>query len=213
VAKANAIRIGLTGGIGSGKSTVATFFRQVGAAVIDTDRIARDLTGPRGAAIELIAAAFGSSVIDGEGALDRSRMRAVVFADVPARKRLEAILHPMIATETERQAAAAASLVTIFDVPLLVESSRWPRLVHQIWVVDCEESTQVARVMMRSGWNELSVRGVMAQQATRRERRGRADTVIYNDGIDLPELFEHLDRIWASCRPAGTRNRHRDDVS
>jgi len=203
VANAGAIRIGLTGGIGSGKSTVATLLQDLGATVIDTDRIARELTRPNGAAVEAIATEFGSSMIDHEGALDRSRMRAVVFSDVPARRRLEAILHPMIAAETERQAVAATAPVAIFDVPLLVESGRWTQLVRQVWVVDCHETTQVARVMMRSGWDEHSVLSVMAQQATRSQRRAHADTVIHNDGIGLPELSDHVHKLWLSCLPAG----------
>ena len=208
MATAHAIRIGLTGGIGSGKSTVATLLQELGAAIIDTDRIARELTGPKGAAVEAIAAAFNCSVIDSEGALDRSQMRAVVFSDVLARKRLEGILHPMISAETERQAAAATAPVAIFDVPLLVESGRWTQLVHQVWVVDCDETTQIARVMMRSAWEEHSVLSVMAQQATRSQRRSRADAVIYNDGIGLSELSDHVRQLWLSCLHAGAFGTH-----
>jgi len=208
VANAHAIRIGLTGGIGSGKSTVATLLQELGATVIDTDRIARELTRPKGAAIEAIAAAFGSNIIDSEGAVDRSRMRAVVFSDVPARKRLEAILHPMIAQETERQASATTAPVAVFDVPLLVESGRWAQLVHQVWVVDCDETTQIARVMIRSGWEEHSVLSVMAQQANRSQRRSRADAVIHNDGIGLSELSDHVRQLWLSCVAAGAFGTH-----
>jgi dephospho-CoA kinase len=204
VANAHALRIGLTGGIGSGKSTVATLLQGLGAAVVDTDRIARELTEPKGAAVEAIAAAFGSGVIDSAGALDRSRMRAVVFSDVLARKRLEAILHPLIAGETEQRAAIATAPVVVFDVPLLVESGRWPQLVHQVWVVDCDETTQVARVMMRSGWEERAVLNVVAQQATRSQRRVSADTVIHNDGIGLSELSDHVRELWLSCLSART---------
>ena len=196
---AGALRIGLTGGIGSGKSTVATLLLEFGAAVIDTDRIARELTGTNGTAIESIAAAFGSGVIDSSGALDRSHMRALVFSDALARKRLEGILHPLIAAETERQALSTTATVAIFDVPLLVESGRWPQLVDRIWVVDCSERTQIERVVRRSGWKEQTVLDVVAQQATRSERRARADTVIHNDGIGLAELSEHVYRLWHSC--------------
>src|SRR5690349_20544141 len=136
VAQPVAVRIGLTGGIGSGKSTVAALLQNFGATVIDTDRIARELTGPKGHALRAIVAAFGADVLDGDGALNRSRMRELVFSNEAARKRLEAILHHMIAAETEHRAIARPGRVTVFDVPLLVESGRWPRLVHQVWVVD-----------------------------------------------------------------------------
>jgi len=201
VADANKVRIGLTGGIGSGKSTVATLLQKFGAAIVDTDRIARELTGPGGAALLPIASAFGSDVIDDAGALDRSRMRELAFSSVLARKQLEAILHPMIAAETDRQARASTVPVTVFDVPLLVESGRWPRLVHQVWVVDCTEATQVSRVVLRSGWTERTVRDVIAQQATRLQRCIRADAVIHNDGIGLPELSAQIHRLWLSCLP------------
>jgi dephospho-CoA kinase len=194
-----ATRIGLTGGIGSGKSTVAALLQDLGAAVIDTDQIARELTGPDGKALEAIAADFGPRVIDARGALDRSRMRTIVFSDVSARRRLEAILHPLIAGETELQAASTTATVVIFDVPLLVESGRWPQLVDRVWVVDCTEKTQIERVMMRSGWERQIVLDVLAQQATRSQRRARADTVIYNDEIGLMELSEHVRQLWHSC--------------
>ena len=201
MADVSTVRIGLTGGIGSGKSTVANLLQRLGAAVIDTDRIARELTGRNGQALGPIAATFGPEVIDGEGTLDRSRMRELVFSDACARRQLEAILHPMIAAESERQAGTSTAPVTVFDVPLLVESGRWPRLVHQVWVVDCRETTQISRVVMRSGWNESTVHDVIAQQATRLQRRTRADAVVHNDGIDLPELSAQIHRLWLSCLP------------
>jgi dephospho-CoA kinase len=213
VAEDNTVRVGLTGGIGSGKSTVSALLHSFGAAVIDTDRIARELTGPRGQALGAITATFGPDAIDSEGALDRSRMRQLVFSNVSARKLLEAILHPLIAAETERQACASKARVTVFDVPLLVESGRWPRLVHQVWVVDCSETTQIVRVMARSGWSEQTVRDVMAQQASRLQRCTRADAVIHNDGIGVPELSERLRRLWLSCLPqraTGTDSSGRD---
>ena len=198
---AAAIRIGLTGGIGSGKSTVARLLSELGAAVIDTDRIARELTGSHGAAIDSIAAAFGSGVLATDGALDRSQMRAVVFSDVSARKRLEGILHPLIAAETQRQAHRTTAPLAVFDVPLLVESGRWPQLVDRVWVVDCSEGTQVERVVTRSGWDERTVLDVVAQQAARSQRRARADLVIHNDGIGLSELSEQVRLLWHSCFP------------
>ena len=160
-----ALRIGLTGGIGSGKSTVAALLAGHGATLVDTDLIARELTLPGGAAIESIAAAFGSDLIDATGALDRTRMRALVFADASARQRLEAILHPMIGLETERQAHASAAPVIVFDVPLLVESGHWRARVDKVLVVDCAEATQIARVIARSDWTADAVRARKPRRA------------------------------------------------
>jgi dephospho-CoA kinase len=196
-----ALRLGLTGGIGSGKSTVATLLAELGAAIVDTDLIARELTIPGGAAIPAIAAAFGAAAIDATGALDRARMREIVFAEPAARQRLEAILHPMIGAETARRAAEATSAVVVFDVPLLVESGRWPALVDRVWVVDCSEETQRARVMARSGWSEGAVRAVIAQQATRAARRAAADVVIHNEGLDLPALARVVRTLWEEGLP------------
>jgi dephospho-CoA kinase len=191
-----ALRIGLTGGIGSGKSTVATVLAALGAAVIDTDRIARELAGPNGAAIDAIAAAFGREMIDAAGALDRARMRTLAFADSTARRPLEAILHPLIGDETERQASAAAASLVVFDVPLLVESGRWPALVDRVWVIDCRETTQLERVVARSGWSTDAVRAVIGQQATRARRRSHADAVIYNDQLSVGELEAEVRSLW-----------------
>ena len=191
-----ALRIGLTGGIGSGKSTVATLLAGHGATLVDTDLIARQLTLPGGAAIETIAAAFGSDLIDAAGALDRARMRALVFADTSARQRLEAILHPMIGLETERQARASGAPVIVFDVPLLVESGHWRPRVDKVLVVDCAEATQIARVIARSGWTGDAVRAVIAQQAPRARRRALADAVIHNEGVTLARLTEQVASLW-----------------
>jgi dephospho-CoA kinase len=182
------LRIGLTGGIGSGKSTVAGLLASHGAQIVDTDAIARRLTLPGGAAIEAIRGAFGDAAIDTTGALDRERMRALAFSDPQARRRLEQILHPLIGTETERDAAASPAPVKVFDVPLLVESGRWRALVDRVLVVDCTESTQLARVVQRSGWSEDTVRAVIAQQATRAARLACADAVIHNDAVSLEQL-------------------------
>jgi len=190
-----ALRIGLTGGIGSGKSTVAALLAAYGAAVIDTDAISRRLTAPGGAALPAMATAFGAEFIDASGALDRPRMRALAFADPQARLRLEAILHPLIGAETQRQAQAAAAPVTVFDVPLLVESGRWRERVDKVLVVDCREATQIQRVVARSGWTQAAVQAVVAQQASRAERRACADAVIYNDGIDEAELGVQLQAL------------------
>lgn len=190
-------RIGLTGGIGSGKSTVARELVALGAALVDTDAIARALTLAGGAAIPAIADAFGTTMIDGTGALDRDRMRALAFAEPDAKRRLEAILHPLIGAEAQRQAAAAGDRCTVFDVPLLTESSHWRDRVERVLVVDCEEDTQVTRVMQRNGWTEDAVRRVIAQQAPRERRRAIADAVIFNDGLDPQALGAEVRALWA----------------
>lgn len=195
------LRIGLTGGIGSGKSTVAGLLLQHGALLIDTDAIARELTLPGGAAIESIRAAFGEQFIDASGALDRSRMREHAFSDATAKRRLEAILHPLIGAETERRFDASASPVVVFDVPLLVESgARWRRRVDRVLVVDCLESTQIERVIRRPGWTHESAAAVVAQQASRAARRACADAVICNEGISLEQLAAEVAALWQCWR-------------
>ena len=190
------LRIGLTGGIGSGKSSVATLLAALGADVVDTDAIARSLTLAGGAAIGSIREVFGAAFIDAAGALDRARMREAAFADAHVRRRLEAILHPRIGEEVERRAALSAARALVFDIPLLVESGRWRSRLDRIWVVDCAESLQVARVVARSGWTEQAVRAVIDQQATRTKRRAAADAVIHNQGIDLAQLGGQVERLW-----------------
>jgi dephospho-CoA kinase len=193
----SALRIGLTGGIGSGKSVVANLLTRHGAVLVDTDLIARQLTLPGGAAIGPISESFGLDLIDAQGALDRKRTRELVFADPIAKARLEAILHPLIGVETERQASAAgASRVVVFDVPLLVESGRWRANVDKVLVVDCRESTQIERVVARSGWTAEAVRSVIDQQASRTQRRAGADAVIFNDGIGVDRLADHVEWLW-----------------
>ncbi len=185
------MKIGLTGGIGSGKSTVAGFWMEAGAALIDTDAIARQLSGPGGAAMPAIAAEFGPSMLSADGALDRAAMRQLAFADSGAKQRLEAILHPLIGAQTQLEAdaaqAAGAALI-VFDVPLLVESGRWRNRVERVLVVDCQEQTQIARVSARPGWTAASAAAVLAAQASRNQRRACADAVIYNDGLALNSL-------------------------
>jgi len=189
------LRIGLTGGIGSGKSTVATLLQGFGARLVDTDAIARELTLPGGAAIEPIRTLFGEAFIDASGALDRARMRAHAFATPDARARLESILHPLIGDEARRRADGATSTV-VFDVPLLVESRHWRARVDRVLVVDCPESTQVDRVVARSGWTRDAVQTVIAQQATRAQRRACADAVVFNDGITRDRLEAQLRSLW-----------------
>ncbi|MCO5124392.1 MAG: dephospho-CoA kinase [Rhizobacter sp.] len=196
------MRIGLTGGIGSGKSTVAAMFVEFGATLVDTDAIARQITLPGGEAIDPIVAAFGPAVLDADGGLDRAAMRAHVFNDAAAKQQLEAILHPMIGIVATRQAAAAKGSV-VFDVPLLAESLHWRDRVDRVLVIDCTEATQVARVVLRPGWTEAAARAVVAQQATRAARRACADAVIYNEALTIDALREEvalLCRRWEVTR-------------
>lgn len=190
-------RIGLTGGIGSGKSTVAAVWVANGAALVDTDAIARSLTTPGGAAMPAVRTAFGDGLIDARGALDRQRMRDLAFADPSARRRLEAILHPLIGAEAAAQATRAAHRPVVFDVPLLAESAHWRSRCDRIVVVDCDEQTQVERVTRRSGWPADQVRRVLAQQAPRAMRRAVADAVIHNDGLTLELLQATANSLWA----------------
>ena len=190
------LHIGLTGGIGSGKTTVAGYLAALGAAVIDTDAIARSLTGPGGAAIPALREAFGVACIDANGALDRAKMRELVFSDAAAKRRLEHLLHPLIGRETQAQSQRANTSVRVFDVPLLVESGRWRHQVQRVWVVDCPEQTQLARVMRRSGWSADAVQAVLERQAGRAQRRAAADAVIFNDGADLATLRDAVRRLW-----------------
>jgi dephospho-CoA kinase len=192
--------IGLTGGIGSGKSTVAQMLVLCGAHLVDTDAIARALTQPGGGAMPALAAEFGAAVIDATGALNREHMRRLVFADAAAKTRLEVILHPLIGQESTRQAGANFGKPVVFDVPLLTESKSlrpWRERVQKVLVVDCRETIQISRVVQRSGWTEEAAQRVIAQQAQRRARRAIADAVIYNDGIDLTALQTQVQALWA----------------
>lgn len=186
-----ALRVGLTGGIGSGKSTVLAMLSKRGAAVIDADAISRSTTAGGGAAIESIREQFGSDFINQEGALDRAKIREHIYADPGARKKLEAIIHPLVGIESARQveaALAAGAACIVFDIPLLVESGRWRAQVNRVLVVDCSPETQVARVVTRSALKPDEVRAIMAAQAPRALRLAAADIVIANDGITLEEL-------------------------
>lgn len=193
------LHIGLTGGIGSGKSTVAGLWVQRGAVLVDTDAIARSLTAPLGAALPEIARTFGADMLGPDGALQRERMRALAFAEPSAKRRLEAILHPLIGDQARlqsQQAAATGARVVVFDVPLLAESGHWRRRVERVLVVDCTHETQVRRVMARSGWSEDAVLRVIAQQAMRPQRRSIADAVIFNDTLSLQALQDKVDNLW-----------------
>ena len=193
--------IGLTGGIGSGKSTVAALLVAHGATLVDTDAIAHALTAPGGAAMPALRQRFGDAVAGPDGALDRAQMRQLVFADAHAKRALEAILHPMIGAEAQRQAAQAAapgkSGVVVFDVPLLTESSAWRARCQRILVVDCPPATQVQRVMARSGWTADQVERVINLQAPRAARRAIADAVIHNHGLSPAALAAQVAALWA----------------
>jgi dephospho-CoA kinase len=197
------MRIGLTGGIGSGKSTVASMLAKLGAALVDTDRIARELTLAGGAALPSLAATFGPDVIGADGALDRAAVRALVFSDPAAKQRLEAVLHPLIDEQAQRLAGAAAGQAVVFDVPLLAETGRWRARLDRVLVVDCREATQIERVIARSGWSRDTVQRVIAQQAPRALRRAIADAVVFNDGLALDALELAVTKLynhWSSGR-------------
>jgi dephospho-CoA kinase len=185
-------RIGLTGGIGSGKSTVASMLAQRGAAVIDADAISRSLTAPGGGAIEAIRQQFGDHMITPDGAMDRQAMREQVFSDPQARQQLEAIIHPLVSQITHEQAEAAVQAgrrCLVHDVPLLVESGhRWRMQVDRVLVIDCEAATQRARVVARSALPPDEVDRIIAQQASRAQRLACADLVIFNQGLSLEQL-------------------------
>jgi len=188
--------VGLTGGIGCGKSTVAALFAARGASIVDTDLIAHQLTAPGGIALPAIRAAFGDTFIDANGAMARARMRARVFADPVEKQKLEAILHPLIYRETERAATAAIGSYTIFVVPLLIESGMWKSRVSRVLAVDCSEQTQIERVMRRTGLTETQVRAIMAAQVSREVRLAAADDVVLNDG-DVNALTPQIERLHA----------------
>lgn len=185
------LRLGLTGGIGSGKSTVAQMLVAGGATLIDADAVSRGLTAAGGLAMPAIAAAFGADVVQPDGALDRDRMRAQVFADASARARLEAIVHPLVQQETTRAANAAQAAgapIVVFDIPLLTESGHWRTRLDRVLVVDCSTETQIARVMARNGLPRAQVEAIIAAQASRPHRLAIADAVVFNDGLTLEAL-------------------------
>jgi len=183
--------LGLTGGIGSGKSTVAGMLAARGAVVIDADALSRATTASGGSAIAAIAARFGAGFVTADGALDRDRMRSLVFEQPAARLALEAIVHPLVQRATADAAVharASGARLVVFDIPLLVESGRWASRVDRVLVVDCGIDTQVARVMARNGLDEASVRRIVASQATRAARRAAADFVLFNEMSTIAQL-------------------------
>jgi len=174
--------VGLTGGIGSGKSTVAECFAELGVPVIDTDVIARQLTAPGSEALHAIRAAFGETVMHPDGTLDRAALRRLIFADAAARRQLEAILHPRIRQAVEHALAALTAPYALIVIPLLVETGSYRDVLSRVLVVDCPEELQIARVMARSGLAPDEVKAVLAAQATRAERLAAADDVLVNTG-------------------------------
>ncbi len=184
-------RLGLTGGIGSGKSTVAQILCDCGAILIDADALARSVTAPGGAAIAAIALEFGQTMISADGAMDRDAMRELVYADGAAKRRLEAIIHPLVqqqAQQQEDQAVRAGNACIVFDVPLLVESGRWRSRLDRVLVIDCLEKTQIDRVTARSALSRAAVEKIMTSQASRAQRLQAADLVLFNDGLSLDQL-------------------------
>lgn len=189
------LRIGLTGGIGSGKSTVARLLQARGAAVIDADAISRSTTQRGGSAIPAIIQAFGAEFVDAGGALDRQRMREHVFAHPEARRALEAIIHPLVGAEVRRQTLACAAHCVVFDIPLLVESPHWRHQLDRVVVVDCLESTQLKRVSERSGWDATTTQTVIRSQSSRQRRLAAADAVLFNDSNNMEQLQSTVDQL------------------
>jgi dephospho-CoA kinase len=192
--------VGLTGGIGSGKTTVANLFGEFGAALVDTDLIAHQVSAPGGRAIDAIRSSFGAEFLTPDGALDRARMRELVFAEPAQKARLEAILHPLIREETEAQAGRVTGTYLIFVVPLLVESKNWRQRVDRVLVIDCPEEIQLARVMARNGLPEAQVRAIMASQVPRAVRLAAADDVLENAGPseELHDKARQLHTLYCS---------------
>ncbi len=192
------LRLGLTGGIGSGKSTVAAFFAGHGAALIDADAISRESTASGGQAITPIAETFGADFILPDGALDRVKMRHASFSDPAARSRLEAIIHPLVAQESARREQDALDKMApciVFDIPLLVESQRWRQKLDLVLVVDCIAEIQIARVMARSGLAREEIERIIASQAPRSKRLRAADIVIFNAGAPKERIAGEVELI------------------
>jgi dephospho-CoA kinase len=204
-------RVGLTGGIGSGKSTVAHLLVERGAALVDADAISRATTAAGGAAMEKVGAQFGAKAVMPDGAMNRDFMRDLIFSQPDARHQLEAIIHPLVGLESARQAKAAMHSGTrciVFDIPLLVESGRWRLQLDQVLVIDCSAGTQLERVMVREtgrvgpgvGWTREAVQKAIAGQVSQSVRRAAADACIYNDGLSLEDLALAVSQL---CRGFG----------
>ena len=190
-----ALRLGLTGGIGSGKSTVADLLRQHGAFVIDADAISRACTLSGGSAMPAIESTFGPDFVDTNGALDRQRMRDHVFAQPEARRTLEAIIHPLVGAEVQKLATSSSAHCLVFDVPLLVESPHWRRQLDRVLVVDCSPATQKRRVSLRNAWDTATIDAVIRSQSPREKRLAAADFVIFNDTDHIEPLQRRVAKL------------------
>lgn len=203
--------VGLTGGIGSGKSTVADIFSELGAGVVDTDRISHELTGPGGAALDAIALRFGRRFLAPNGGMNRELMRSLVFSDPDAKTDLEAILHPLIRAESARRVVASAAPYVLLVVPLLFETGRDPERFQRVLVVDCDEQTQLERVVTRSGLHPDQVHAIMANQVPRAKRVAGADDLIRNEGdiaglrAQILPLHRKYLELAARAAPPGNR--------
>ncbi|MBN9429833.1 MAG: dephospho-CoA kinase [Burkholderiales bacterium] len=195
--------IGVTGGIGSGKSTVADMFAARGVTLVDADAIAHALTAPGGAAMPIVRERFGAHVVRPDGALDRDAMRELVFRDPGKRHELESILHPMIHDESRRQIEAASGVYTMLVVPLLIESGNWRSRVERVLVVDCPVEVQIERVMRRNGLARERIESIIAAQASRQQRLAAADDVVDNGGSTetLPAQVQALHQRYLAMRP------------
>jgi dephospho-CoA kinase len=192
------VRIGLTGGIGSGKSTVSAQLGQMGATIVDADAISRSVTDSNGSAIPALTAAFGSSILSSNGALDRAQMRRLIYSNPASKIQLEAIVHPLVKTEMQRQSTLAetnGARCIVFDIPLLLETEYWRRMLHRILVIDCTEQTQFSRVMQRDGLSAEQVQRVVLSQVSRLDRLQVADIVLFNDNIPPKILALHVQEI------------------
>jgi dephospho-CoA kinase len=192
------IRLGLTGGIASGKSTVAAALAKLGACVIDADAISRAATSQNGPAVSAIANHFGPTIVNDVGEIDRDRLRRLVFSMPQAKIALEAIIHPIVGQTIAQQAMEAQQLdvpCIVFDIPLLVETGSWRQQLHRILVVDCTPETQITRVMQRNGLNQEDVVKILAMQAPRRQRLAAADAVLFNDGISIAHLEAQVSKM------------------
>jgi dephospho-CoA kinase len=192
------VHLGLTGGIGSGKSTVASLLAQKGAVVIDADAISRAATAPNGAAIAALEIAFGRAMLTSIGALDREKMRQLIYTDPGAKAQLENIVHPLVGAEIALQTRVAersGSQCIVFDIPLLVESAHWRSQLNRILVIDCSSETQIARVTERNGFSTADTKRILAAQASRENRLRAADYVLFNDGISLTTLAQQVHKM------------------
>lgn len=200
--------IGITGGIGSGKSRAATMFGELGAGVVDTDEISHEMTGRGGSAMPAITAAFGTAVTATDGSLDRAAMRDLVFTTPDSRKQLEGILHPRIREEARRRVAMSTAPYVLLVVPLLLETGGYRDLIERVLVIDCDESRQISRTMQRSRLTEDAVRAIMATQMSRQQRLALADDVIHNDGdmVHLRGQVAELHRRYLKLAATGSHH-------